>query len=475
MATNEKSRILVADDDDGIRFMISEIMDREGYAVDEAVNGAQAIEKATANAYDLIILDIRMPKRDGIDVLKELRRRQVDSVVVMITAHGSQAVGMEAIKAGAYDYFNKPFELEEFRVVIRRAFERRALETEIHRLQSRLLAGSSYGKMIGQCEAMKRVYEMIENVAPQDVTVLVRGESGTGKELVAREIHERSARHGKPFVSINCAAIPESLLESELFGHERGAFTGAVAAKPGRFEMANGGTIFLDEIGDMPLTLQAKLLRVLQQREFDRVGGTRPIKVDIRVLAATNQSLETAVAGGAFREDLFFRLNVIPIFLPPLRDRIDDIPLLTGYFVERFRAEFGKRLTGVDEGVTKCFVQYAWPGNVREMENALQRAVVLASGPVIQIADLPDALQDLAGGAGGKAQAPMPAGAEDEYLGNFDVPLAHKVAAIMDRIERRAIELALAKTGGRREETADLLGLSRKSLYNKMQKLGIAG
>ncbi|MCX7045815.1 MAG: sigma-54 dependent transcriptional regulator [Candidatus Sumerlaeota bacterium] len=467
------ARILVADDDDGIRFTITEIMKKEGYQVDEAVNGLEASEKANSLSYDLIILDIKMPKRDGLEVLKELRRNKVDSVVVMITAHGDRQVGIEAIRSGAYDFFTKPFELDEFRIVIRRALERRSLEQEIRRLQSQLVTGHVYGRMIGQCEPMRQIYQMIENVAPQDVTVLIRGESGTGKELVAREIHERSTRRGNPFVSLNCAAIPESLLESELFGHERGAFTGAIAARPGRMELANKGTFFLDEIGDMPLALQAKMLRVLQEREIERVGGTKPIKVDIRILAATNQDLEVAVEQNRFRNDLFFRLNVVPIVLPPLRVRLEDIPLLTGHFIERFRTEFAKRVTGVDENVLKVFMQYEWPGNLREMENAIQRAMVMATGEIIQLHDLPDSLQKAAALIMG-TEPPKPAVEIDEHLlADFSIPLAAKVAMAADRIERAVIELALAKTGGKREETADLIGMSRKSLYNKMQKMGI--
>ena len=473
MADTEKVRVLIADDDDGIRFTIRAIMEKEGYEVHEAADGEEAVQKALQSPYDVIILDVRMPRRDGLEALREIRRRKIDSVVVMITAHGAAQVGMEAVRAGAYDYFNKPFELDEFRIVIRRALERRLLEKQIQRLQSQLLTGSSYGSLIGECQAMKSLYRLIETVAPQDVTVLIRGESGTGKELVAREIHRHSLRASHPFVSINCAAIPESLLESELFGHERGAFTGAVAAKPGRFEVANNGTIFLDEIGDMPLALQAKLLRVLQEREFERVGGTRPIHVDIRVLAATNQNLESAVAAGNFREDLFFRLNVIPIVLPPLRERVDDIPLLTRHFIERFAREFNKRLTGVEDDVLKRFVRYSWPGNIREMENALQRATILSTGATIRVQDLPDALQSAGDppAAGGTDAA----GVDDAWLADYTVPLADKIARIADQIETRAIRLTLQKTGGRREEAAELLGLSRKSLYNKMQKLGIAG
>ena len=473
-------RILIADDDEGIRFMINEIMAKEGYALDEASDGREAVDLAVANNYDLIILDVRMPRMDGIEALKEIRRQNVDSVVVMITAHGTQQTGMEAAAAGAYDYFSKPFELNEFRIVVRRALERRALENQIRHLQSKLVAENSFGAIIGKCAAMRRVYELIVSVAPQDVTVLIRGESGAGKEVVAREIHERSSRRDRPFVSLNCAAIPESLLESELFGHERGAFTGAVAAKPGRFEMASGGTIFLDEIGDMPLLLQSKLLRVLQERRFERVGGTRTIDVDIRILAATNKDLEQAVTERLFREDLFFRLNVIPLYLPPLRGRVEDIPLLTRHFVERYKAEYGKRLAGIDEEVLKAMVSYHWPGNVRELENVLQRAVILASGDVLRLCDLPDGVRAALAAAGATVLSPasmetpaiLPA-LDEAYLTDFSRPLADKVAAITDTIEKRAIELALQKTGGKREETAELLGLSRKSLYNKITRLGI--
>ncbi len=471
-----KPRILIADDDLGIRFTISEIMKKEGYTVDEAEDGEVALRKALATEYDLIVLDVRMPKRDGIDALKEMRRQNVTSVVVVITAHGSEQLGMEAARSGAYDYFSKPFEIDELRIVVRRALERRAMEKQIQALRSKLVSESSYGNIIGQSPAMKRLYEMIGSVAPQDVTVLIRGESGSGKEVIAKEIHARSHRRDQSFVSINCAAIPESLLESELFGHERGAFTGAVAAKPGRFEIANGGTIFLDEIGDMPMPLQTKLLRVLQEREIQRVGGTKSIKTDIRVLAATNMDLEVAVEANRFRQDLFFRLNVIPIFLPPLRERPEDIPLLVRHFLDRFRVKFNKTMNSVDEEAMRSLVQYNWPGNVRELENALQRSVILARGDVLQDDDLPDTITQ------GKTQPlrlspPTDAtawmGMDDDYLNDYSKPLAEKVCEMTDRLEKRAIELALKRSGGKREETAELLGLSRKSLYNKIAKLGI--
>lgn len=466
---SERARVLIADDEESIRFMISEIMTREGYIVELAADGAEAIEKASDGDFDLMILDIQMPKKNGLEVLREVRATNPGTAIVMITAHGTRQIALEAIKDGAFDYFTKPFEIDELRIVSRRALERRGLEKELKRLQARVAADQTYGKMIGHCEPMRQVYRLIDHVAPNDVTVLIRGESGTGKELVAREIHNRSRRCDGPFVSINCAAIPDALLESELFGHERGAFTGAIAAKPGRFEVASGGTILLDEIGDMPLNLQAKLLRVLQEREVERVGGSKVIPVDIRVIAATNQDLERAVERGEFRQDLFFRLNVVPVFLPPLRERVDDIVSLTQYFLERFASEFGKHTLGIDDAVLRRFVQYEWPGNIREMENVVQRSVIMSTGDRITADDLPDSL------CTGLTPVPQLAGSpvDDTLLSDFARPLSVKVTEIVDSIERRAIELALAESGGAREETAELLGLSRKSLYNKMQKLGI--
>jgi DNA-binding NtrC family response regulator len=397
---------------------------------------------------------------DGMTALREIKRLYPFLPVVMMTAYGSRQMALDCLRGGAFDYFSKPFEVDELRVVVRRALEKHSYMRQIESLQSQLSRETSFDRIIGASKAMKDVFALLRRLVVSDVTVLVYGESGTGKELIAQAIHYNSARKDGPFVSINCAAIPENLLESELFGHERGAFTGAIAQKPGRFELANGGTIFLDEIGEMPAALQAKLLRVLQERVIERVGGTRPLSVDLRVVAATNRRLQQEVDEGRFREDLYFRLNVVPVMLPPLRDRLEDIELLAHHFVRVYNQKFQRHLKGFTQEAMELLKAYAWPGNVRELENSIQRAIILSSGESISRDDLPANIYQ----SEGVRELNLP----DEE--DFSIPLQDKIAAISDRYEKAYIVAALQHAHYHRQETANLLGISRKSLHNKMLK-----
>lgn len=463
-------RILIADDEESMRFLVREVMTREGFEVETASNGEEAVQKIREQDFDLLVMDVKMPKMDGMEALRQVKKFRPDLIVVMITAFGSQQLALDAVRQGAYDYFNKPFELDEMRIVVRRALEKQALLRKISALENRLRDRFSFDRIIGQSAEMRQVYEIIEKVITNDVTVLIIGDSGTGKELVAQAIHYHSARKSKPFVSVNCAAIPETLLESELFGHEKGSFTGAVATKLGKFEAANGGSVFLDEIGDMPLSLQSKLLRVLQEREFSRVGGTKPIKVDIRVIAATNQNMTEAVERKAFREDLFFRLNVLPVFLPPLRRRRDDIPLLVTHFITSYNPRLNKNIQNVASDAMDALMQYSWPGNVRELENAVQRAMILASSTTIRLEDLPAAILQGSSDVVGLANGAEGVASNSQLLTDFSIPMQEKIERVAEDMEKKIIQAALQKANFRRQDTADLLGISRKSLHNKMVK-----
>jgi DNA-binding NtrC family response regulator len=450
-----------------MRYLVREVMAHEGYEVDTAKDGVEAVQMVREQEFDLLIMDVKMPRMDGIEALREIRRIRPSLIVVMVTAFGSNQIAVTAIKEGAYDFFNKPFEVEEMRVVVRRALEKRQFLRQISNLESRLKERLSFDRIIGQSAEMRSIYDIVEKVLSNDVTVLISGESGTGKELVAQAIHYHSPRKSNPFVSVNCAAIPEALLESELFGHERGAFTGAVGMKLGLFETANGGTVFLDEIGDMSLPLQSKLLRVLQEREVVRVGGTKPIKVDIRVVTATNRHLADCVEKKLFREDLYFRLNVLPIPLPPLRQRGGDIPLLARHFISVYNPRLNKAINGIEPDALQILESYRWPGNVRELENVIQRAMILATSTMITRNEIPSAL--LVAGGGGES-GELGKRAEDFLISDFSVPLQEKVEKLSDALERKIIIAALRKANHRRQDTADLLGISRKSLHNKMVK-----
>ena len=476
---NPGDRVLIADDEISLRIILRELLEREGCIVDEAEDGEQAVAIARKGGYDLYLLDMKMPRRDGLAALREIRTLYPDALAVMITAFGSQQLAIDALKAGAYDYFTKPFHLEELRIILTRALEKQRLQRKLHMLQEQLCGQSRCGGIIGKSAAMRGVFDLIERVAEHDVTVLITGESGTGKELVAQALHDASPRAGGPFVKVNCAAIPEPLLESELFGHEKGAFTGAVCAKPGKFEIADGGTILLDEIGEMPLALQAKLLRVLQERRIERVGSTSSRPVNIRILTATNRNLPAMIEERTFREDLFFRVSVLPIHLPPLRERKADLPALVQHFLGTFNARFGKRIQGLTAEAMELLERYDWPGNIRELENTVQRAMVLTRGAEIDVDALPPAIQTpkvvaITAHGLGHAQA-REVELYSPIVEDFQKPLADRIEQIIEAEEKRIIQAALERMGGHREKTADLLGISRKSLHNKMAKYGLFG
>ncbi len=457
-----RAKILIVDDEPGIRYVIREVLEEDGFYIDEASDGEEALKKLTHSSYDLAIVDLVMPHIDGFEFLSKARNIQPDLITVIITAHGSQSVALRAIQEGAYDYFTKPFDNEELRIVIRRVLEKRRLEEKVKLLEEQLLKQNlQFGEIVGNSAEMQEVFTLIRKISKSDVTVLIYGESGTGKELVARAIHKESLRADKPFIKVNCAAIPETLLESELFGYVRGAFTGAYSKKAGKFEAAHTGTIFLDEIGDMPLSIQAKVLRILEQREFEPLGSTETTKVDVRIIAATNKDLTAAVKEGKFREDLYFRINVVPIFLPPLRQRKSDIPLLVDYFINLYKKTLDKNVKGVTPEVMEIFKKYHWPGNVRELENVIQRALIMSTSDFITADCLP---------AEYKAPATFSGFVSIEIFDDFSRPLTDKIQTVSEQLEKEIIKRALEKSNYKRQRAAELLGISRKSLHNKMVK-----
>ncbi|MBP8612499.1 MAG: sigma-54-dependent Fis family transcriptional regulator [Candidatus Atribacteria bacterium] len=453
-----KSKILVADDEESIRMLLVEALSDENYEVIAVDDGIKAVDKAQKGDFDCVLLDVRMPGLDGMQVFLKIHESNPNLPVIFLTAYGSSDLAIQAMKKGAYDYLTKPFDIEELKIKVKKAIELKELTEKSPEIQ---VNEKKYLKdeIIGESSKMQEVYKEIGKVADSDATVLIRGESGTGKELVAMAIHNHSGRKDKPFVVVNCAAIPETLLESELFGHEKGAFTDAVSRRIGKFEQANYGTIFLDEIGDLTLNLQAKLLRVLQEKTFTRVGGNETIKTTARVLAATNRDLETLVSNGQFREDLFYRLNVVVINLPPLRERKEDIPELVSYFVAKYAKKYNKDVRGVTKDVLQILVEYDWPGNVRELENAIARGVIVTSAPLILPEDLPSNLLE------GKEVSSKATVEENEE----DLPLPK----LIERVEKEAIIRALEKTNGNKTKTAQLLGISRKSLFNKLRYYNI--
>jgi two-component system nitrogen regulation response regulator GlnG len=463
----------VVDDEEGVRWALTKALQRAGHRVLLAADGDAGLAAAMDAGVELVLLDLRLPGRDGLAVLKELLARRPDLPVIMLTAHGTLPVAVEAMKAGAYDYIGKPFDTDELLLVVAKALEARALAAEVSRLRAGDDAAVELGGIVGSGPAMQQIFKAVGKVAGTELTVLLRGESGTGKELIARAIHENSRRRGKPFVPVNCAAIPRELLESELFGHERGAFTGAVAARRGRFEQAEGGTLFLDEIGDMDLGLQTRLLRVLQERRIERLGGEGSHRVDVRVVAATNQDLEAATARKAFREDLFYRLNVVTVHLPPLRDRREDIPALAAHFLAAFALEEGQPPKRLSPEAVDLLTAARWPGNVRELENVVKRAAALAPTPVILPDHLPDALQS-GPGEGAAAGPPFPAEwlrAELQRLqGSRDGRLHEHFLAAM---ERPLLELVLRRTGGNQLRAAELLGINRNTLRKRIRDLAV--
>ena len=469
-------RILVVDDEDSVRWVLTRGLARRGWRVQSAANAQTALQHLAEQAYALVFLDVRLPDIDGLTLLEQIREQPTPPMVVVMTALGTVDTAINAMKKGAYEYIIKPFDLEEVVTLANQALHARATAVDVALPPPEDLRHSLHASgIIGRTEQMQQVYKMIGMVADRDVTVLIAGESGTGKELIARAIHRHSNRAKRPFITVNCAAIPHELLESELFGHERGSFTGATATTIGKFQQADGGTLFLDEVGDMDLNLQAKLLRVLQEKEFYRVGGRDAIRVDVRIIAATHQDLEVAVTQRKFREDLYYRLNVIPIYLPPLRERREDIPLLIEYFLERFEIELGTGRKFLAHEARDLLLAYHWGGNIRELENVMKRAMVLATSSVILPHHLPESIR---GGAQDEDEAyslrrlverrartlllnVQPAGTGDIYH------------SILHEVERHLLQVVLDETDGNQLRTADLLGINRNTLRKKIRELGV--
>jgi len=448
--------ILVVDDEPGVRSSVSGVLKDEGFDVDTVGTGEECLERANSDAYDVIVLDIWLPGLDGLTTLQRLRERQIDSQVVIISGHGNIESAVRAIKMGAFDFIEKPLSLEKTVLVVRNALRQRDLEAENRVLRAKVDRQQN-NTMIGESAPMLRLREQVALAAPTNGRVLILGDNGTGKELVARTLHQQSRRKSGPFIEVNCAAIPEELIESELFGHARGAFTGAVADKPGRFEQANTGTIFLDEIADMSLKTQAKVLRVLQEQVMERVGGTQRIKVDVRVVAATNKDLVEEIRAGRFREDLYFRLNVVPIFVPSLRDRQDDISALAEHFMSVLATEYGRRPKRIAPEAAARLRQYAWPGNVRELRNVIERLIIMVSGDTITAQDLGFLGRD---GADGAAEAAGPG------------PL-RPLSDARDEFEKDYILKTLAAQQGNMSRTAEVLGVERSNLYKKLRAFGV--
>jgi two-component system response regulator HydG len=441
-------RILVVDDDEGVREALARTLEKLGYEPVLAANGQQGLDRLREGDVQIVLADLKMPGLSGQELLRAAKALSPDVEVIMITGHGTVEDAVAAMKEGAYDFITKPFRRVQLERTIRKAAEKQALVLQNRELQQRLAEMEGAGQLLGTGPGMRRLLDTISQVAPSSATVLIQGESGTGKELVANALHAGSPRRGRPLVKVNCAALPETLLESELFGYDKGAFTGAVARKPGRFELAHGGTLFLDEIGELHTPMQAKLLRVLQDGEFERVGGTQTLHADVRVVAATNTDVAALVREKKFREDLFYRLNVITLQIPPLRERREDIPLLAQHFLRRFAMKNGKTIAGFTEEALDLLENYPWPGNVRELENVVERAVVLARSPVISPADLP------------------------ESLAGSDSAARHLVISIgtpLEEVEDRLIGETLRYTKGDKTLAAKLLGIATRTIYRRMK------
>lgn len=452
-------KVLVIDDEAGVRRTLSMILEDEGYQVISASDGKEGLERALKEEPDLILCDIRMPRLDGLEFLEQYRKKNGQALVITITAYGSTELAVEAMQKGAYDYLPKPFTTAEVVLTLKKAEEREKLRREVTRLRQRVKADQRFPEIVAKSAGMREAVELTTKVAQHPSTVLITGESGTGKELIARLIHASSPRASRPFVPINCGAIPENLLESELFGHVKGAFTGAHADRAGLFEEADGGTLFLDEIGELPSQLQVKLLRALQEGEIRRVGDSSSRKVDVRIITATARDLEQEVRAGGFRSDLYYRINVVRIHLPPLRQRTEDIPPLTRYFLERFSGQLGISVTGFEPAAMKLLLSFPWYGNVRQLENVVERAMVLAEGPTIKPEDLPDFIQHPEASVEGPQDA-LPA---DEL----------SIKKQTADLERRLISRALQVTDGNRTRAAELLDLSYRALLYKIRDYGL--
>ncbi|MDL2207390.1 sigma-54 dependent transcriptional regulator [Desulfovibrio sp. OttesenSCG-928-F20] len=447
------ARILIVDDDTAHRSMLRTLISAWGAAVDEAGDGREAVALCRAQPYDLILMDVLMPEVDGISAMQAIKAYNPSIPVLIMTAYSTVASAVEALKSGAYDYLSKPLDFEELKIMLGRALDHANLKQENLALKEQI-GGFDTGGIVGASPVMRRLLEMLVMVAPSDATALICGESGTGKELIARAIHANSPRAKKPFVAVNCAALSENLLESELFGHEKGAFTGAERRRDGHFAHADRGTLFLDEIGEISPAMQVKLLRVIQEREFQRVGGDQNIRVDVRLVAATNKNLETEVEEGRFRQDLYYRLNVVTLTVPPLREREEDIPLLAVHFLERYSAKNNKGIKGFTPSAMDCLLKYAWPGNVRELENVVERAVVLLLGEYVSERELPPQVLE---GAGRAAIVPVPGLA----------------GLSLEEVERRAVLETLEACDNNKSEAARRLGVTRKTLHAKLARYGL--
>jgi two-component system NtrC family response regulator len=454
--TTTTRTVLVIDDDESLRRVTEYRLQEDGYAVLTAADGQAGLDLFQSSPVSLVLTDVRMPKMEGIDLLSRLKAMQPDLPVIVMTAHGTIASAVEAMKLGAVDYLTKPFSREQLQASVQKALELADLKSENRQLRQMVAERFSFANMIAGSRAMRAVTEIASRVAPSGTTVLLEGESGTGKELLAKALHLHSERARGPFVVVNCAAIPENLLESELFGHRRGSFTGATADKQGKFELADGGTIFLDEVGELPLLLQVKLLRVLQEREIDKVGDPRPHRVDVRVIAATNRNLATMIEDGGFREDLYYRLAVVPIRVPPLRERTDDIPLLVDHFIEKHRERLGRTRPSVHKAVYSALNLHTWPGNIRELENVIERALVLDRDGVLGIDDLPERFHG-----------------QTQHCGNVRFELPDESISL-DAVECDLIRAALQKHDWNQTRAAAYLGVTRSTLIYRMQKHALA-
>ncbi|MDP3503641.1 MAG: sigma-54 dependent transcriptional regulator [Myxococcales bacterium] len=455
------SRVLVVDDESNLRKVLAAILRKEGYEVAIAENGEVAQAEFEKNGADVVITDMVMPKVGGLELLKSVHAIRPDVPVIIITAHGTVDSAVEAIKAGAFDYITKPFEQSEIQSVVAKAA--RTQEANQAHVPPE---GRPRTAIVGDSPQVQEVFKIIDKVADSPSTVLITGESGTGKELVATALHDGSSRKDKPLIKISCAAIPKDLMESELFGYERGAFTGAVTSKPGRFELADGGTLFLDEIGEVPIEMQVKLLRVLQESEFERVGGIKTTRVDVRLIAATNRDLAAEVDAGRFRKDLFYRLNVVPLHLPPLRERRTDVPSLARHFIEKYNKRLNKKIEGIADDALVMLQAYPWPGNIRELENMMERVLLFADGPRIEVKDLPGPVRT-------SLQSAVAQMTDTATPMVGETPLKDFLKAKQAEIEKAFIVQALAKTEGNVTRAAKLLGISRKSLQTKMKEFGL--
>ena len=468
-------RILVADDEESIRWVLSRALKKKGFNVDLAEDGKQALSLFRSNRYDLAVLDIKMPGLQGLELLKQVQSEYPETLVVIMTAESTMENAVTAMKNGAYDYLTKPFDLDALDAIILKAQKAAEVSEQIGQLKEDLQEQYSFGRsIIGNSQAMQEVYKTLGRVAGSDVTVLVTGESGTGKELIARAIHFNSPRLGKPFVAINCAAIPRELLENELFGHERGAFTGATDRKAGKFEQADGGTLFLDEIGDMPLELQAKLLRVLQEKEITRTGGSQTMQIDVRIVAATNQNIAELVEAKQFREDLYYRLNVVPISLPTLNQRKDDIPALVEFFLKRAQDELGVGAIECSKEALNLLKRHHWPGNVRELENVIKRAALLSPNHILMPSDFPGLLSTPGSKNQDESLEALVARKLENSLAQMDLQeLDNLYEMVLHQVERPLINIILQQTRGNQVRTAEILGINRNTLRKKIKTLEI--